>query len=54
MLALEIKLVLKQNFVTPMANNCTKILTSCFGLMADSAVVDSALVDATLRKFGII
>ena len=29
-------------------------LTSCFGLMTDSAVVDSALVGAALRKSGLI
>ena len=32
----------------------TPDLTSCFGLMTDSAVVDSALVDVALRKSGLI
>ena len=30
------------------------LLTSCFGLITDSAVVDSALVGAALRKSGLI
>jgi hypothetical protein len=40
-----------------MKHNCHKpwqehshCLTSCFGLMTDSTVIDSALVDAALRK----
>ena len=32
----------------------TSTLTSCFGLITDLAVVDSALVDAALRKYGLI
>jgi hypothetical protein len=34
--------------------NTTITLTSCFGLMTDSAVVDSDLVGAALRKSGLI
>jgi hypothetical protein len=44
-----------------MKHNCHKpwqehshCLTSCFGLMTDSTVIDSALVDAALRKSGLI